>query len=123
MKKILIVDDDLDMHFIYKDVFVDRVDDFSLISVFSVNEALEVLKNQEVDLIVLDIIMEPLSGSYLYLKIKQDKSVRLKNIPVIISSVLGSKGLKHFSESKSAVIVEKPFSYDFFLKKVDELLK
>lgn len=121
MKKILIVDDDINMHVIYQDTFAGR-SDIQILNAYSVEKALEYLDKNVIDLIVLDIIMEPISGSYLYLKITQDKKIRQKRIPIIISSVLGDTGLQHIQKGQLLAIVEKPFERDMFLMKVDELL-
>ncbi len=122
MKKILIVDDDINMHVIYQDTFSGRAD-ITVVNAYSVEKALEYLEQETVDLIVLDIIMEPISGSYLYLKITQDKKIRGKKIPIIISSVLGDKGLMHIQRNQLLEIIEKPFERDVFLRKVDALLE
>ncbi|HNX82315.1 MAG TPA: response regulator [Candidatus Omnitrophota bacterium] len=121
MKRVLIVDDDINMHVIYQDTFAER-SDIQIVSAYSVAKALEYLGKEIIDLIVLDIIMEPISGSYLYLKLTQDKTIREKKIPIIISSVLGDKGLKHIKKSQFLAIIEKPFERDAFLLKVDQLL-
>ena len=63
MKKILIVEDDRNMHEIYRDLFIDTGEKYELIYAATVEEAVEQLNAQDIALVVLDIIMEPIVAS------------------------------------------------------------
>ena len=123
MKKILIVDDDKNMLEIYGEIFSERKEELSLVFAMSVEEAIDKLNRERIDLVVLDIIMEPLSGQYLYLKLIQDDKYKERNIPVLITSVLKKENLKNLERlSNNVYIFEKPFKSEAFLGKVDEMV-
>ena len=121
MKTILVVDDERAMHDLYKDIFFTQGDRYQLLFATSVEEAVEILKSKIVDLIVLDIIMEPIPGQYLYLKITQDEELKRKHIPIIIASVLKKDMLSRLQKMSDVTIFQKPLKQDEFLKKAEEL--
>ena len=121
MKTILVVDDERSMHDLYKDMFFNQGDRYQLLFATSVEEGVEILKGKIVDLIVLDIIMEPIPGQYLYLKITQDEELKRKHIPIIIASVLKKDMLSRLQKMSDVTIFQKPLKQDEFLKKVEEL--
>lgn len=122
MKKILIVEDDKDMHEIYSDIFSDTKHLYEVVFTFNVKEAIEKLNTEEFDLIILDIIMEPISGTYLYLKLVQDGKFKEKEIPVIIVSVMKERNLQRLKEIKEVYILNKPIRKDNFLEKINKLI-
>ncbi len=121
MKTILIVDDERSMHDLYKDMFIVKGDRYQLLFASSVEEAVEILNSKLIDLIVLDIIMEPIPGQYLYLKITQDEGLKNKHIPIIIASVLKKEMLSRLQKMSDVAIFQKPLKQDQFLKKVEDL--
>jgi CheY-like chemotaxis protein len=121
MKTILVVDDERSMHDLYKDMFVSQGSRYQLLFATSVEEAVEILNSKIVDLIVLDIIMEPIPGQYLYLKITQDEVLKRKHIPIIIASVLKKEMLSRLQKMSDVTIFQKPLKQDDFLKKVEDL--
>ena len=120
MKKILIVEDEKTMHEVYQDIFLEEKEQYHLMFAFNVEEALNILKKEAVDLIVLDIIMEPIPGQYLYLKLMQDEELKAKKIPVIIASVLKREMFERLDTGGDVCVFEKPLSREAFLKKVGE---
>ena len=121
MKTILVVDDERSMHDLYKDMFISQGNRYQLLFATSVEEAVEILNSKIVDLIVLDIIMEPIPGQYLYLKITQDEGLKRKHIPIIIASVLKKEMLSRLQKMSDVTIFQKPLKQDDFLKKVEDL--
>lgn len=82
--------------------------------------AIEVLKNTSVDLILLDLIMPDMSGTD-FLKVVKNVD-RFKNIPVIIMS--GRKDISSFKYAYIHGIVDyigKPFQKETLLSKVSDV--
>lgn len=122
MKRILIVEDDKSMHEVYKDIFIETEERYSLIFVINVKEALQKLNKERIDLVVLDIIMEPISGEYLYLKLRRDKKFKSKGIPVIVVSVMKRQSLEHLRKINNISLLEKPIRCNRFLRKVEKMV-
>lgn len=123
MKKILIVEDDKAMHEIYRDIFIGYEKEYTLIFALNPKEAYRVLNTKKIDLVVLDIIMEPTSGEEVYLKLRQDEKLAGKRIPVLIVSVIREIDLSGIKQDGSLVVLEKPVKRDVFLGKLKQLLK
>ena len=98
MKHILVVDDDRNMHVLYNDLFLERQKEYKLSFAIDVEKAIDTMKQSEFGLVILDIVMEPLSGQYLLLKLREDENMKDLQIPVIIVSVLEEKDLKFLKE-------------------------
>lgn len=122
MKKILIVEDDRNMHEIYRDIFFEIEKKYNIEFAYCVEEAIQKLEKKEFSLVVLDIIMEPVSGEFLYLKLRQDKEFRDKKIPVIIVSVIKRESLMHLKRINNVSIFEKPIKGNRFLKAIETMV-
>ncbi|MFH1876276.1 MAG: response regulator [Candidatus Omnitrophota bacterium] len=120
-KTILIVDDDPAMHEVYGDMFR-QSDRYQLARAYSVEEALKGLKTRRIDLILLDIIMEPIPGSYLYLKVARDKKIQNEKIPIIVVSVLKEHELGSLGKLDNLIFFAKPFKKEALMGKIEELL-
>ncbi len=81
-KTIMIVEDDASFHNLYDEVLGDT--DYNLIHAYDGDEALVKLEEKKPDLIILDIILDMMTGDtfFLYLKSKPECA----DIPVIIIS-------------------------------------
>lgn len=96
-------------------------EDFMVLTALNGVEALDILREQTVDLIVSDLMMPEMDGMKLCEKIKSD--IELSHIPFIFLTAkndLDSKieGLKAGAEA----YVEKPFSYNYLRTQVLTLL-
>lgn len=80
---ILIVDDSRLNILIMKDILQD---DYQLFCATSGKQAMDIVRTQEVDLIILDVIMPEMDGYEVCKKIKEDPQT--KNIPVIFLSAM-----------------------------------
>ncbi|MDD5585072.1 MAG: response regulator [Candidatus Omnitrophica bacterium] len=122
MKSILIVDDEPAMHEIYRDVFRDFSDRYRIEIQNNGLVALEKLKEKKFDLVILDIIMEPMPGDSFLVCLRNDK--KTKSLPVIVVSVLGPSALRDLAKKTHNVqIVHKPFKKEVLLKSIDTMLK
>ena len=79
MKKILYIDDDQDQILSFTR-FIDK-SKFQVVSETDALKALEVIKREKPDLILLDIIMNDMSGTEILQKMREDEEIR--DIPVV----------------------------------------
>jgi len=80
MKNILLVDDEDSIHLLYQEELGEE--GYKIHSAFSGEEALEKLKNTEIDLVILDINMPGMNGLEALRKIKEIN----QSLPVILCS-------------------------------------
>ena len=89
MKKILLVEDDLFLIDIYSTKFKQM--DFEVILAKDGAEALEAIKKEKLDFIVLDIVLPHIDGWQVLREIKKIKDKSKKKFKVLILSNLGQK--------------------------------
>ena len=124
---VLIVDDDPDITEAMKVVL--EYKNYAVNSAASVEQAMESLKNNCPDVMILDVMMEsPQDGFILARQLKQDE--KYKNIPILmLTSVQDKMGIdfKSAAGDETWLPVEeylsKPVKPDVLLKKVEGLLK
>jgi len=103
--RILIVDDNEDMLEIYDNMFkgedryeVDMMDDAM--------QALRKIGEKSYDLIITDIIMEPLTGESFFVYLRSDE--RTMNIPVIAVTVLEPHMINTMNKVDHSIVLQKP---------------
>lgn len=127
-KNILVADDDRDVV-----TFVSTVlekSGYKVISAKNGEEALEKIKANRPDLVILDILMPKQSGIRLYRELKTDQS--LKDIPVVILSGISKRTFLRSQEvltefggepvPEPEVYIEKPVEADDLAQTVSEVL-
>ena len=114
MKKILIVEDDMAIHNLIKEVL--ETEKYEVFSAFSGTESLMILEKEDIDLILLDLMLPGLNGEEV---IKQ-----VRDVPIIVISAKAS------SEDKVNVLlsgandyVTKPFDSDELLARIKVQLR
>lgn len=100
MKSILVVDDEENIRFLYKEELIDEGYDVILASGGA--EALELLKTKKPDLITLDIKMPGMDGIETLRKIKKID----KNVPVILCTAYGQYKQDFSSWASDAYVVK-----------------
>lgn len=123
MKRLLILDDDQHMHDLYRDLFSRKKGEYELVMTYDVQEAIDRLNDTDFDLVIMDIIMQPLSGEYLFLKIREDEKVKNNQVPIIVVTVLNEENLEILKRTSNTFIFQKPFNSKDLLKKIEELLR
>ena len=117
--KILIVDDEpYNVDYLQQEL---EDLDYQIITAFNGQEALDKIKSQQPDLILLDLMMPILDGFAVLARVKEDDALRL--IPVIIVSAANDsksvvKGIKQGADD----YVTKPIDAEHLKKKVKEFL-
>ena len=120
MKRILIIEDDENMNLIYKRMFKDHTDRYEIEFESNAEIASETIEEKNYDLIILDIIMEPMSGVSFYGNLRLVKNIL--SLPVLIVSVLSPEifdGLKEINNVKS---LKKPITEEQLIGKIEEML-
>jgi two-component system chemotaxis response regulator CheY len=120
--KVLIVDDSLPMRAIIKKVV--KVSGFNVGEFFeasSGDEALDILKDQWLDLVLTDYNMPHMDGLELLDRMKKDEL--LQSIPVImITTESGRERVKEFMEKGAADYIRKPFTPEEIREKLNRVL-
>ena len=118
MAKILIADDEPEI--IQFCTFVLQRGNHTLLSTENGPKAMEILRKDKPDLLILDVMLPGLDGYTLQLQMSQDEV--LSHIPVIIITALKpSQGL--FSKFEQvASFLPKPFAAEHLIKAVDHAL-
>jgi len=113
-KRILIVEDDKD----YRDVLTELLEEegFKVINAENGQVGMDLLKNTDVDLVLLDILMPEMDGITFY---NQMRNALKKNIPVIMltnfTTTVHPEGVTDF-------IIKSNTSLDEVLKKIKMIL-
>jgi len=82
--KVLLVDDDVTLHDMYAERL--RAEDFTIVSAYDGEEALEKVAKDKPDIILLDIMMPKINGIDVLKKLREDETTA--NIPVILLTAL-----------------------------------
>jgi len=119
MSKILIVDDEI--QFIKMAQIRLESNGYKVISANDGKEGLEMIRNENPDLIILDIMMPVMDGYAMLKELRKDD--KIKDIPVIMCS---GKVLLNDEEGvlkcEANAYIAKPFEPPVFLAKIEELL-
>ena len=127
-KKVLVVDDDADIRMLNKSIVEES--GYTSIEAADGQEGLKMAKNENPDLIILDVLMPKQSGVRMYRELVTDKS--LKSIPIILLSGIAKrtflrsqKALTQFGGAKvpePEVYLEKPIEPEELANRIKEAL-
>ena len=121
MKKILVVDDSVTIQEIISNYFRSK-SSFQVITAEDGEIALDQIRNDPPDLIILDIILPKINGLALLRDIRRMENAG--NIPVIlISGAMYDDAIKNEGFELGAVdFLEKPIDMSYLLEKVNSIL-
>lgn len=127
-KKVLVVDDDPDVILINRTVIEEN--GYTALVAENGEQALQIIKDESPDLVLLDVLMPKQSGLRLYSQLKTNKS--LEKIPVVILSGIAKrtflrsqKALVEFGGAKvpePEIYLEKPVESDELAKVIKDIL-
>jgi two-component system NtrC family response regulator len=104
--RIMIVDDDPNMIKLIQFYFLE--DDYDIISCTKGQDALAILKKEQFDIVLIDILMPEMDGHTLLKKIRED--LRLE-IPIVVVTAHGvSDNLMNMIDDGAYDILQKPFT-------------
>lgn len=114
MKKILVVEDDMDIHNLIKNVL--EKERYDVISAYSGTEALLLIEKKDLDLTLLDLMIPGLSGEEIIKKVK--------NIPIIvISAKISSEDKVNALSIGANDYITKPFDTNELLARIKVQLR
>jgi len=120
VKTILFVDDDPNIHKLLSKIA--EKFQMNLIEAFNGHEALTILKERQVDLVLLDIMMPQMDGRDVCRLIKSDE--KTKNIPVVIFSAKDHQSDRLLGlELGADDYITKPFHLEVLMRKIEHLLE
>ncbi len=118
-KKILIVDDEKD---IIKELeFILRKKGFEIVTAANGKEALELVKINKPDLVLLDLFMPVFGGVQFGKEFKANSET--KNIPVILLTASADNIEAKKNECLAEDYILKPFDYKEVIEKINKFLK
>jgi CheY-like chemotaxis protein len=105
-KTLLIVEDDPELQELYLTMLEDQ--DYRIMCAVDGGEALEKVRREPPDLILLDIILDEMMGDELFLKLKQEP--RTAGTPVVLVTVLPAERCRRLLEIDPGTrFLRKPF--------------
>lgn len=119
---VLIVDDSLPMRsVIIKTIKASGFGTANFFQASNGNEALTVLRDEWLDLVITDYNMPDMNGLELILEMKQDEA--LNAVPVIVVTTEGSrKKVEEFMEKGATAYIKKPFTPEAIREKLTQIL-
>lgn len=114
MKKVMVIDDNPISSFMIKSILNEN----EVIEINNTNDIYDEIKNNNPDLLLLDIIMPNLSGFDILKKIKNDFNM----IVIIVSSLSSEEAKKKAYELGADMFITKPFRLDFLKNVIKEKL-
>jgi len=119
-KNILLIEDDKDISELIS--YNLKKENFNVITAYDGEEALNLIKDNVIDLIILDLMLPGINGTDLLKYIKRDE--KTKNIPVIIETAKGEEndivlGLELGADD----YVTKPFSPKVLVARIKRLIE
>jgi DNA-binding response OmpR family regulator len=117
--RILIVEDNPDMLDIYAGMFKHE-SRFEIEMESDAMKALRRLEDTKYDLIILDIIMEPLTGESFFVYLRGN--VKTMRLPVIVVSVLEPHTLDALKKLNHSMILQKPVSKADLFASIDKMI-
>ncbi len=114
MNELLIVEDDPEMQEFYKDML--QGEPYTVTLVSNADEGLIKIKEKKFDIVILDILMDGLTGDRLFAILRRD--LRYKDVPVIMASALDEKTYRCFQALGNVSFLEKPFDKEKLLGEI-----
>lgn len=119
-KRILVVDDEEDIRMVVKDVLENS--GFSVYTVPGGKEALNVLKKEKFDLVLIDFFMPEMSGRELLKKIREDQNLKQTKCAMITVASFSDHGTDKLEKLDVDDYIKKPFDNDDLIKRVNKIL-
>ena len=118
-QRILMVDDDKDLVYLVKVAL--EADGFEVITASDGEQALQLVKTNVPDLMIVDLTMPIMNGWHFSLKVRAD--TRYKTTPIIILSGLVDREAAGEEYEGCTFYLPKPFDIFKMIEKIKELLK
>ena len=124
MKKILLIDDEINVRNSIKRILKDKLPDITVIDCGEGNTALNMTKHHQPDLILLDVKMPGLNGLQVLKLLKNNENRNVRGIPVLMITGVGNQEIMFQAKNMGAEdYIVKPFDEKIFLLKIKKYLK
>ena len=120
-KRIMLVDDSDDVRFTVKDSLSSIDKSYLILEARNGDECLSLVKKNNVDLILLDIMMPGKDGTEVATELKNDS--KTKDIPIIFLTAKTDELTKKFASTIGKDYISKPFDLDELDKKIKSKIK
>ena len=118
-KKILVVDDEKDITETLS--FMLKANGYDVITAFDGENGLKAAKEENPDLIILDVMMPKINGYKIARLLKYDN--KYKHIPIIMVTARGQDTDKLIGEETGAdIYITKPFEFEEILNSINKYL-
>lgn len=117
MKNILILEDEVDMQEIYRDMFKNSSQEYRIEVIGNAEHALKRLNEKKFDLLIVDIIMEPMSGDTFFVYVRNNPE--LAQLPIIVISVLNPETLSLLKQINHVSFMQKPITKERLFKEIE----
>ncbi len=121
VKKILIVDDEKDILESVK-ILIETKGSCETRTANSGKEALEILRKEKFDLVLLDVLMPEMSGVDVLKKIRADSSLRNQKVAMLTVVQLSKSGENVMKKLKPVEYFKKPIDVADFKKRLEKIL-
>ena len=118
MKKILIIDDDSKLQLIFKDKL--KKEGFETLEALSGMEGIKLAKEQQPDVIILDILMPGILGTDVLTAIKKDPDIGLT--PVIMLTNVEDQGVNSYQKGAVWYYIKANTVLEEIIQKIKEIL-
>lgn len=119
-EKIIVIDDEKDIRFFVKEVL--EAEGYEVIEAPSGEKALEKLKENQVDLALIDFFMPGMTGRDLAEEIRKDSELKDLKFAFITVAQFREEGESDLEELETLDLIRKPFGKDELIQKVEEML-
>ncbi len=120
-KKIMVVDDEAPIREAMKAMF--EAEGLKVLTAASGPECLEKLKNEQVDLVLLDFFMPGMNGREVLEKIREDPTLKFLKVAIRTVAQFGEVGKKKLRKLNIADYIAKPFDNSDLIRRVKRLIK
>ena len=117
---VLVVDDE-ERNLEVMSVILEDFDELNVFEASNGKEALEIVKNNRIDLAFIDLMMPEMDGKELIDRIRRD--LKIKDMFIVVVSALGdTMTKKEVFKLGAEDYIEKPIDLDFFVDKLEKLI-
>ena len=121
VKKVLIVDDEKDILESVK-ILIETKGSYETGTASSGKEALEILRKEKFDLVLLDVLMPEMSGIDVLKKIRADPNLKNQKVAMLTVVQLGKSGEDTIKKLKPVEYFRKPIDVADFKKRLEKIL-
>ncbi len=119
MRRILIVEDDATMIAIYEAMFHGKEASYQIVVEKDARMAFLRLAKEKFDLVILDMVMDPMDGETFYSCTRSDE--RLKGVPIMIVSVLNPANYEHLKKMNNLTFLQKPVEEEQLFRQIENI--